>query len=912
MHFYNGEVENVLHCFKIHLFRSGQTMATVPATVLNALYNETSRDIQEWLAELTMSTEPECIYVLYAKSFLDESEQQQHSSDHCENQTEEIHFDRTSQLPPEKPKRCIARMMSSSSRNIMTASTPVSMTIPKKYRTTISYQLDNTKKNNPAPISSVSIRVKSRNDSDDENMYTSDKMMESECDSVPNETSTDLFDTSNVFDTSMVPIIPVHSGKTNLHLTNRSISSKISTKEHGYKCKLRRGSQILYRSQLQQQQKQKENEVARKPNDENNGTITNKTVIQADLHSYSFAKSSLKVDEQWIAKPDDQSMFVVNDQNLTWPRSQPNHAKQSSGDFMKINSDLNNYKTIYEKQFDCFRNHDSNESENYSSIFATEENDSQSSKTMISAQGFDSVDDCNQDQLLSSSFFGIPRKITSHGQVLLNTPTSLQVIKSISNISRYSGNAGNDVNYELTSTGVTATCESAASSTNSSVDSGQGSTELSFQNCSSKDPINCGKAFAENNLPTYARVANTIDHVLRVCSTLHAALNDENSGKFTGNLICEAKVLITSIQCSPCFTFLSADDVETVCRMIFALESEEHCSERLAASDFLTVLLRKIIHEILIIFATIISSYLAECTNQDRLLVIALEHLIHLMLFGDEICHLIIQHGGLDSLLYFCEVPSITNGTLRLLLRSLAILCSNYQGALKLLTAIFGFLRKLNKFDLIIQLLLTSSIACSAEAAGILTQLTNPEQNYVRLGNMMPRIVIRILEIIDKSKLAESLLLALAALANITVQEIGTIDILYEHNAIKRIVQAYKRPKCHNVFIQEQLLTVFISLANGAYIEALISQGAIDLLLSLLATNNPAYANYCIRTQIRATQCLRTIAKHGIGLKAIHEMNGYPMILEVIQDNNAPVAAKSNLWWIVEQLEKKYHPESAV
>lgn len=99
MHFYNGEVENVLHCFKIHLFRSGQTMATVPATVLNALYNETSRDIQEWLAELTMSTEPECIYVLYAKSFLDESEQQQHSSDHCENQTEEIHFDRTRYLP---------------------------------------------------------------------------------------------------------------------------------------------------------------------------------------------------------------------------------------------------------------------------------------------------------------------------------------------------------------------------------------------------------------------------------------------------------------------------------------------------------------------------------------------------------------------------------------------------------------------------------------------------------------------------------------------------------------------------------------------------------------------------------------------------------------------------------------------
>ncbi|VDO44644.1 unnamed protein product [Onchocerca flexuosa] len=313
-------------------------------------------------------------------------------------------------------------------------------------------------------------------------MDTSDKMMEPEYDSVPNESSTDLFDTSNVFDTS---------------------------------------------------------------------TITNKTVMATDLHSYSCAKSSIKVDEQWIAKSDDQSIFVVNDQNLTWPRSQSNPAKQSSGDYMKISS-LNNYKKIYEKQFDCSRNHDSNESGNYSSIYVPEENDSQSSKTMISVQGFESVVDCNQDQPLSNNYTRIPHK------VLLNTPASLQVIKSISNISRYSGNVGDDGICELTPTGVTATSESIASSTNSSVDSGQGSTELSFQNCSYKDPIDCGKAFAKNSLPTYARVANTIDHVLRVCSMFHTALNGEKSGKSISNLVCEAKVLITSIQCSPCFTFLSA------------------------------------------------------------------------------------------------------------------------------------------------------------------------------------------------------------------------------------------------------------------------------------------------------------------------------------------------------------------
>ncbi|EJW70821.1 hypothetical protein WUBG_18275, partial [Wuchereria bancrofti] len=85
-------------------------------------------------------------------------------------------------------------------------------------------------------------------------------------------------------------------------------------------------------------------------------------------------------------------------------------------------------------------------------------------------------------------------------------------------------------------------------------------------------------------------------------------------------------------------------DIATVQQMISDLESDEKDTRRpISASNFLIVLLRKIIHEILIIFAKIISTYLAECSNRDRLLVIALEHLIHLMLFGDEICHIIIQ-----------------------------------------------------------------------------------------------------------------------------------------------------------------------------------------------------------------------------------------------------------------------------
>lgn len=69
-------------------------MASVPVRALNALCNETTRNIQAWLTELMVTSEPECIFILYAKSFLDITDQQHLSitSDHYEDQTERIHL----------------------------------------------------------------------------------------------------------------------------------------------------------------------------------------------------------------------------------------------------------------------------------------------------------------------------------------------------------------------------------------------------------------------------------------------------------------------------------------------------------------------------------------------------------------------------------------------------------------------------------------------------------------------------------------------------------------------------------------------------------------------------------------------------------------------------------------------------
>lgn len=52
-------------------------MASVPIRTLTELCNEATPDVQHWLTELMMTYEPECIYILHAKSFLNVADQQQ-------------------------------------------------------------------------------------------------------------------------------------------------------------------------------------------------------------------------------------------------------------------------------------------------------------------------------------------------------------------------------------------------------------------------------------------------------------------------------------------------------------------------------------------------------------------------------------------------------------------------------------------------------------------------------------------------------------------------------------------------------------------------------------------------------------------------------------------------------------------
>lgn len=97
----------------------------------------------------------------------------------------------------------------------------------------------------------------------------------------------------------------------------------------------------------------------------------------------------------------------------------------------------------------------------------------------------------------------------------------------------------------------------------------------------------------------------------------------------------------------------------------------------------------------------IIPQYLSQCDNKDRLLTIALEQLVHLLLFGDELCleairvpasprdecfKLKFQYQAVDNLVAFCRMLSTPRATVKLMLRSLAVLCGVSKGCLQLLS----------------------------------------------------------------------------------------------------------------------------------------------------------------------------------------------------------------------------------
>lgn len=187
---------------------------------------------------------------------------------------------------------------------------------------------------------------------------------------------------------------------------------------------------------------------------------------------------------------------------------------------------------------------------------------------------------------------------------------------------------------------------------------------------------------------------------------------------------------------------------------------------------------------------------------------------------------------------------------------------------------------------------------CSVEAAGVLTQLITPGHAYVKLNQTLQPVVLRLLELVDSGKSCESLLLCAAALSNLSLQTkpIVVTDILYQHNAVQRLVrkafrfsdppsnlkinkseksfQIRRLNSSSSIFVQEQIVTIFGRMAQKGYECALIAQGAIPALLKMLRVEDLKHGDYCRRIRYKAAVCLGTLATSGVGLKAIYENAG--------------------------------------
>lgn len=109
-----------------------------------------------------------------------------------------------------------------------------------------------------------------------------------------------------------------------------------------------------------------------------------------------------------------------------------------------------------------------------------------------------------------------------------------------------------------------------------------------------------------------------------------------------------------------------------------------------------------------------------------------------------------------------------------------------------------------------------------------------------------------------------------------------------------------------------QTVIIFLQLA-GSYVQALVAQGAIPVLLRMLNTNDNAQQrlNYA-RIRYKAAVCLANVSANGMGLKAIHEHCGLEQLARLLARENASAPLTLICASILHQLKSIYLPMESI
>ncbi|KAJ9578976.1 hypothetical protein L9F63_024915, partial [Diploptera punctata] len=217
-----------------------------------------------------------------------------------------------------------------------------------------------------------------------------------------------------------------------------------------------------------------------------------------------------------------------------------------------------------------------------------------------------------------------------------------------------------------------------------------------------------------------------------------------------------------------------------------------------------------IVDKILIQHISVLVGVLEEPTS-DLALRSAISSLTTLGLEGPHLSRLVAQCSGIRALLTVC-LESQSSSIRTAALRALATICCVVEAIRQLEQA--------GGVEILSETLaeVTRPEPEISEAAAVLAQITAPwvEDNHSvqGLSEQLPSLVNSLTRLASSTASCETLLLAAAALANLTFMEPRAVWPLLEHCTAGKLLQAVKKkgPKV-SVFLQEQAATLIANMA---------------------------------------------------------------------------------------------------